>query len=133
MKPVLKKLLVAFLALLFCVGIAVAGWWFGFRDGFSLAYSETGARLSAYYYEDRSNDPNASKRFLDLYTTEVASHLLNVHHRFPLFVVQPYKAQAVLMQLRATWQPDEKLFRAASNTLGHYPAETPREIGRAHV
>jgi hypothetical protein len=126
MKSILKKLLFGFLVLLFGAGMGAAGWWFGFRDGFSLAYSETGARLCGYYYEDRSNDPVATKRFLDLYTTEVAAHLLNVDHRFPSYL-QPSRAQIVLKQLRATWQPDEKLFRAASDTITQFPGESRRK------
>ena len=74
----LKKTFSVVGVLLFGIGMAAAGWWFGFRDGLSMAYTQTGGLLATVHKAAQDSDPAKGKAFLDIYTTDVACHLLRV-------------------------------------------------------
>lgn len=117
-KMILISLLGAIVA-----GVAYAGWWLGFRDGLTYAYSATGAELVSYHLAVKSGDTTTAAKVVETMTGDSVSMLLDGRHSFPLYGTFPYRSDTVLAMLRATWTPSTRRFGLSTRHPHRRPDE----------
>ena len=98
-----------------------AGWYFGMRDGVTLAYCEVSIPLVSYQVAKSQGDTNTIDRIMEDLTGDTVSYVLDGRHSFPLYRTFPYRSEHVLSQFRAVWTPRAKHF----GSMIAYPYRKP--------
>ena len=99
----IRKIIITIAIVLLVITAGVVGWFLGFRDGVTRSTADAGMYLATYYQALKDNDPAYAAQQLDYLTQNTVIHLLNGQHNFPLYFENPFRAQAVLSELRTAW------------------------------
>ena len=110
-----KTIFVVLAFILLLLGTAVAGWYFGFRDGVTYAYGDMSSSLETYHLAHQRQDVQTAHRAIDRYTGEVVAHLLNGRYGFPPTPLSiASRSDYSLSKLRAAWTPSRDSFVTAT-------------------
>jgi hypothetical protein len=118
-----RKLLTVVAALVLVTGIAYMGWWLGYRDGITYAYTEVGLEMVSYHVASKTGDSATAAKVVEALTEDTVSMLLDGRHSSPVYFESPLRVDSILSMLRAAWSPKTKYFGSRTLHLHRNPAE----------